>query len=193
MFRKYIKTLLFLGVLFSSSAIAAEQSPVLEKLGQTTKCSEKWDVLWPLAKEGDLEARAYLTIYMFGIMHHPDLCAPGGCDYASKLRNILIMAVHAGDYEFPKTEEYEFLREYFKTAFDYVFEIYQLGYENGRGDKFMKCLHQSKGSCAKIAVDEGIVPSFERYAVEIDALSGAGFKRKCVGVYKTLDGFVEAD
>ena len=195
MFEKYIKIFLFLSALFFASAnfVHAEESIALQKLSQTTKCSEEWDVLWPLAKQGDLEARVILTIKVFGLMHHPDLCPPGGCDYASKLRNILIMTVHASDYKFPDNEEYEGTKLYFKSAFDFVFERYQLGYENGKGEKFLKCLYQSKGSCAKIAVDEGLVPSFEEYAKEIDAFTNAGFKSKCVGMYKTMNGFIDAE
>lgn len=136
-------------------------------------CSEElWEVLWSEAKAGDLEARAILFFFMIPPPHIPRLTPPGSTgDLVSRKRDIAIMAVHSQAYDGP------FERGYRDLAYD-QFVSAGFDYPPGTSD-FMKCVKASGDNCADIAVKAGLVPSFEDFAKQIDAMAAAGMKSTC--------------
>ncbi|MCC7305011.1 MAG: hypothetical protein IT558_01995 [Alphaproteobacteria bacterium] len=151
--------------------LAAKKS--LENLVQEEKCSEYWNILWPWAKKGNLEARALLLISLAPPPDMNIIYAPGSSgDYISKLRDITIMSVHSHGYKEKWFEDYKNL----------ISDLYvQVGFDEiSAGKDFLKCVKDTpSANCIDIAVKEKLVPSFEEYASQIDALMKEGMKSTC--------------
>lgn len=59
--------------------------------------------------------------------------------------------------------------------------LLKLSFDELRLSKFFTCMNETRSdNCVQIVVDEGIVPSFDAYAIEIDALLGHGMKPVCI-------------
>lgn len=144
-------------------------------LGNAGRCDEQWDVLWPWAKKGKGEARALLLFIMVPPPDMPHVFAPGNTgDFVSRMRDAEIMAIHSYDYK-PNEKVHE--------AYEDV--VYQLGVNAGfadsiEGREFLACVKSKSKSCADIAVKGKLVPSFEDYARQVDALINQGFESTCI-------------
>lgn len=173
-------------VLFANHGSSAHPSSTwqaekvrLENLIQAGKCAEYWDVLWPSAKEGNLEARAILLTLLAPPVHGTQVFAPGSAgDLVSRLRDIVIMAVHTSDYR-GSEDSTKYYRElaydlYLKNGFDQTTD----------GQEFLKCVREEANGCAEIAVKGHLVPSFEDYANQVNSFINSGMKSTCEPAYE---------
>lgn len=151
----------------------------LEKLVSEEKCEEYWSTIWPYAKTGNLEARMVLLTFLAPPVHGTQIIPPGSTgDLVSKLRDIIIMAVHSSDYT--GSEDFN---QYYK---DLAYDLYlKQGFEESvEGREFLKCVTEKANDCAAIAVKEKLVPSFDDYAKQIDLYTTSGMKSSCEPAYK---------
>ena len=140
------------------------------------KCIAIWDILWPWAKRGNLEARELLFSAVYPTA--PDMISlelPGSAgDVLSRRRDAIILAVHTIGFhtgEESIDQNYESDSKHFYSAF--------LN-DGGQGSAFLKCINtEPNNECAKRFV--GILfPTFDRYAAQIDAFTKNGMKPRCV-------------
>ncbi len=171
-------TAMFVCIALSTSVSAKEDPEWLDKtrnaprLLQAKDCADLWNVLWPEAKAGDLEARAILFYFMIPPPDLTFLYAPGNSgDLVSRQRDITTMAVHSQAYDGPFEPGYR----------DLVYERFvSAGFAISlKGDQFLECVKTSGDNCADIAVKAKLVPSFEDFAKQIDAMTAAGMKSTC--------------
>lgn len=174
------------GFLFATaSCFAASEDPawLAEKerfknvITNENRCYETWNVLWPWAKKGNLEARAMLFVAITPFMHIGAVAVPGNNgDSITTMRDSLIMAVHSEGYKGGDSE-----RAFMNALNEFRQSIYKgfalNSYSSGR--EFLECVQKKKQGCSTIAVTEGLVPSFEDYAREKDALMQQGMKGLC--------------
>lgn len=170
--------LAFLAFTAAAPAYATDEqlSPLIRELQAAGDCAKYWDILWPKAKAGDMEARWNMYFLMVSPPHMDIMFAPSASqDYVTKMRNAYIIAVHAYDYdgENLSDEEKEVIADYKKTSLS-LFK--HAGFSE---EKFMACVRKGKSKCSHLAVEEKLVPSFEDYAKEIDALMAQGIKSTC--------------
>lgn len=147
----------------------------IEKINSNEFCEERWDVLWHWAKNGNLEARFMI---LFLLNPPPDMGSmklPGRSgDVVSNIQDLVIFSVHSHEYsgDFPMRDEYK------KVAY----ELYKMvGFEDSvRGKDFLECVQDAESSeCADIAVSNKLVPSFNDYVLQIDALIKQGMGVEC--------------
>lgn len=123
-------------------------------------CGRAWDLLWPWAGRGRIEARAILA----GGVVAAGLTPPGGSgDAVSQFRHALVLSVHGaagGD-----AKALEILRALVRPEL-----VSRMG-----GRALKRCLDAGSPprGCVADAVEAGFVPDFENYASEIDAASAA--------------------
>ncbi|WP_343847388.1 hypothetical protein [Bowmanella denitrificans] len=120
-------------------------------------CATAWNIIWPWARDGKTEARSLLAtgIYSAGIT------PPGSKDAITLLRHTFILSVHGsvnGD-----AATLELLHSLLNTEL-----LADMG-----GKPLQRCLSTNRqpGDCIADAVNAGLVPDFQDYALEIDALS----------------------
>lgn len=138
------------------------------ELSEEEECQLIWDTLWTWSKKGELEARA--SLFMLNFPSASDvsvLFMPGSGDELSHRRNAIALAIYSTGIH----------QEYFQKISNMAFQMYlNDGFEGGA---FLKCLkEQSREVCAQRA-QGGLVPTFDVYAAEIDALIEKGMKPKC--------------
>ncbi len=157
-----------------SGACSWEQSKeILQQFVKEGSCERYWNIIWPHAKSGNLEARAYL----FSLMASPPdmnfVYAPGsGNNYISRMYHLTVLAVHTFSYNGKKKwgSYHEIANELYK----------QVGFNQvTTGHNFLQCLKTQSKDCSKIAVSDGLVPSFESYATSIDVLLSKGMRSTC--------------
>lgn len=186
--KHFFRLTIILPVLFLSSLAYAEESKTddrefetaLEKfklLQNEGKCDEYWNVFWPLAKKGNLNARQALYYLVSFKLHMDDISAPGKSrDEVTQLRDYVILAVHSLGAKPPGYEE--IAKQRYE---DLHFRIFGFHKEHSRGYDFYKCYKETPSpACADIAVKHEAVPSFEDYASEIDAAIAQGKKSICI-------------
>lgn len=153
-----------------------------KKLTDTETCQSIWDFFWPWAKRGNLEARAYFYLM---------LALPGDwairtpidvSDFASRIRTIIILQIHSAGVQYDET-----IDEDTKSLYPDLAEFYEKQIEvwdGMKGGTYMPCIKEastkeSAQRCAQIAVQEKLVPSFEDFAAEVDALIAQGLRLTC--------------
>ena len=138
-------------------------------LPNNEKCQKTWDLLWPQAKEGNLEAREHLFFFSLAMPHNDTLQMPGsGNNFIARMHDGLILAVHSAGVQY-KQEIYVDVAEGFFT---------DLGLEK---TEFYKCFKQNLSTdCSRLAVEEGLVPSFDEFAANIDFFVEQGRKPQCL-------------
>lgn len=121
-------------------------------------CETAWNLIWPWAQRGNLEARAILATSMVVAKLTP----PSNSDDAiSRFRHFIILAVHGaanGD-----SAAVEVLYSLIKDK-----QIMDIG-----GRKLIRCFdaHKEPLFCVEEAVKDGFIPSFEDYVKEIEIMS----------------------
>lgn len=131
-----------------------------EKL-KSNDCKEVFSVLWPYVKKRHVDAEeVILSLTMFP----PFLNLPGrGGDYISRARDIIILASHSPSI---KNELEEMSLSFLK------------GVPGSRG--FFQCRSEShQKDCSQLLVEKKIIPSFQSYLVEVDALLDTGLVATC--------------
>lgn len=121
-------------------------------------CALAWNLIWPWARKGQVEARAILA----GGVVVAELTPPGsGKDAISRFRHAVILAVHgAAEGDRTATELLDgFLR------IDIVLDM--------GGRPLKRCFEAGilPATCVGEAVKSGFVPDFRDYAREVDAVS----------------------
>lgn len=144
------------------------EKQIFPKGNEEKKCQAAWNLLWPWARKGNLEARALLLMdaYTNGRI------MPGrNRDWITVSRDMMILAVHSAGVE---GETYnKILDEQYKTEF--AKSVFSKGSD-------LNCFVQSRSQdCTKTAVAHHVVPSFKQYADEIDLLIKAGKRSVCLG------------
>lgn len=146
----------------------------LERAREEDRCSDFWDILWPLAKQGNREARSSLIVLLIPFPHIDQIFAPGNeGDLISTLRDATIFGIH-----FAESLDGELLDIYSDT----IFRLAQdMGFEHREeGKKYLACMKEKPfKNCANIAVNGGLIPSFESYAKQIDLFMVNGIKSSC--------------
>lgn len=145
-----------------------------KNLSEDKKCQTSWDILWSWSKRGNLEARATMFLYSFPVgAHAPVIVMPGAGDELARRRNSIILAVHSFGVSFKE-------KEYQKTYLDQSSLIYNAFLNDPiEGRYFLECLKTgAKEKCINYAKNR-LVPSFDKYAAEIDALMAQGMKPEC--------------
>lgn len=154
-----------------------------EELGQEGECEKLWNVLWPWAKAGNLEARLYLFLITTPPPDVPFAYPPGSDgSYIERIRDSFILSIHSYGYEF---ESEDMSNMYHKERWN-IYE--QLGIKNTMtGRRFLECIKEESRDCVDIAVKEKIVPSFHDYARGIDMFLDRGFGSTC-SEHKSIGG-----
>jgi hypothetical protein len=137
-------------------------------------CSKAWELVWPWAKRGNLEARAILATGMLAA----GLTPPGGRDDAiTRYRDSVILAVHgAAGGNAAATE--------MCLALIQEEPVSAMG-----GNQLSNCLKTGSNpqTCVDSAINSGFVPAFADYAREIDAVASIpdASKATCLAPSKT--------
>lgn len=127
---------------------------------EAVDCGTVWNVLWPLAKTGNAEARALL----FGAVWQGGLVPPGRSgDRMAALRDTAILAAYGSAAGDPAS------RDYFKAILSDLPEAFS-------GDTRAICAktEAEPTACLDAGIASGLLPSFEDFAAEIDALAASG-------------------
>lgn len=136
-----------------------------DRIIKNDDCDEIWEVLWSWSKKGNLEAREGLLTHIiyFG------LDRPGtDQSFQSRQRDVVILGIHSIGVTKQLTHSQE-------TALSLLRDS-----EDRRAKKFLACVDQKlSADCAKIAVEEKIIPSFEEYASEVDKAISKGSRPQC--------------
>jgi hypothetical protein len=177
---------------FSFSLYAQESSPswekdlarleTLEKIGlnDDEQCQMKFDILWRHAKAGNIDAHVGLMFYLWGFMHMDHNFMPGHSDMVSFQRDRAIVAVHAIAAREEKGEDTDFMKDFLFLGLSENLK-FNVDYYSSKIDKFLQCYDEEPQAdkCVDLAVKEGLVPPWEVYVAEIDALIAKGYKPTC--------------
>jgi len=137
-------------------------------------CKSYWNAAWQDAKEGSVRARHYINL----MLGREIVSLPGhGADEASIESDRLILLLHAlGETELTQkiaADPEEFFEEQFASypAFE-------------RNSAFKACmLAKFSADCTAIAVNAGLIPSFEEFSRMIDQAIANGLGVKCKPTY----------
>lgn len=141
----------------------------LEKL-DSSQCQKRWDILWSNAKSGNQEARfSLLTALLWD-----GLVFPGEKnDMISEIRNMLILAVHSGNYAYIQEPPLKI------NASEVVYKLVDLKKLDAR--KFLNCMETNpQEDCSKSAVEDRLVPSFEDFSKQVDMRIKMGERPNCL-------------
>lgn len=120
-------------------------------------CSGVWDLLWPWAKKGNLEAR----VLLFNAMINDGVTPPGRVDYDFKkyTHDALAMALYSYGYDGTAADDFYRKAEVMWSVYGKWPDL----------TPFRLCVVEAKSStCVAHAVSAGFIPSFDEYAKEID-------------------------
>ena len=124
------------------------------------ECTKAWELVWPWAKRGNVEARAILATGMLAA----GLTPPGGRnDAITRYRDSIILAVHgAADGDAAATE--------MSLGLVQNALVSDMG-----GTQIAACFKAGTGpqTCVDSAIKNGFIPDFANYAREIDAVASA--------------------
>jgi len=144
-------------------------------LSSNESCLQVWDILWTWSKKGNLEARADLASLLFPVgSHAPSIVVPGHeGDQVSTIRDATIVAIHGVGVAYSDERENANYYGLVRLLSDAMrVEI--------KGKKFIQCLNQGVlNKCSDYAVESRVVPSFEKFSEEIDALQDQGYRPTC--------------
>lgn len=147
------------------------------------KCQDTWNFFWPWAKRGNLEARAFFYVFMTMPHHYRHDFPALPSDFASLMREAMIFQVHSAGVQYDETVDDGIRNTYSEMS---SFYEKQIAFWDGlNGGTYMACIKKTRSRevaqvCTEIAVQEGLVPSFDSYAKEVDALIAQGLRPLCV-------------
>lgn len=137
-------------------------------------CDLAYNVLWYWSKKGNLDARSKLFISMAiaPLSNSTFLLPTTSIDRMTYMRQAILLALYQIGSEEENSND-KFIKE---TADQFIFNIEGLTPDSDFG----KCMGKERSQkCVEEAVKEGLIPSFDRFAREIDALYAAGFMPIC--------------
>lgn len=169
----FICQLVLILCMLQSEAVHSEEINI-EKKVTGLNCEQYWGVLWPLAKSGNVEARAWIFFLMTSPPGMPVLMAPGATnDYTTRLSDAVKMSVYAQDYKGKWSDQ-------IKNSNTALALYKRMGfYEQPNAESFLKCVEED-GVCSDLAISNKLVPSFKEYAERIDIIIKSGIQSKCV-------------
>jgi hypothetical protein len=174
---------------WAAAYTAWEQSLSGGKLSDAEQCQHNWDFVWPWAKRGNLQARAMIYV-LLTIPKRQRLVMPGlPTDDLSLFRDTIIFYVHSLGVQYEDVVDEDILSVSGEMAEFHQGEIGRLySVTSTHLRACIKAAHSREAvqPCAKVAVDEGIVPSFESYAAEVDALIAQGLRPTCVNTSSSI-------
>jgi hypothetical protein len=127
-------------------------------------CREQWNILWPLAKQGNSEARYYLWAGMTD-----NLRPPGPASQSIRKRQLLTFSVYA-TMAARRPAPLQGHPDHGWAHYDIPIFIKELAL-GPKGDRVAQC-YTSKSPfdvCLKLAVSLGVVQTFEDFADELEA------------------------
>lgn len=143
---------------------------------QNRDCETAWNILWPLAKSGDVEARYFLYGSSAGIIHPGVTKDPSSYD-----RHTLALSPYAAlrpkaNYAPGVPSDGRFARQDVPASIR--------GLKLGEaGERVSQCYTSdpSLEKCLKLGVSLGVIPKFEDYAREVDKMvSENGITARCL-------------
>jgi hypothetical protein len=150
-------------------------------LDDEEQCQTKFDILWTHTKAGNLEALTGLVFYLWGFMHMDNNYMPGHTDMVSVHRDRAIIAVYASAAEKEKDDEEKGYTNYIKGLLSISLSEPPNLDVGDKISKFLECYDGEKQpeKCIDLAVKEHLVPPWNVYVTEIDALIAKGYKPTC--------------
>jgi hypothetical protein len=127
-------------------------------------CRLQWYILWPLAKQGNAEARYLLWAGMTD-----SLRPPGPTSQAIRKRQLLTFSIYATmAARGPSPPMGDPNHKWARTDIPIVINELSLG---AKGTRVAACYkaRSAYSTCLKLALTLGIVPTFEDFAEELDA------------------------
>lgn len=157
-------------------------------------CDLFYNVLWSWSKKGNLSARFMLlaTIAFSGFekgMGH-FVMPTTSWDEMTRKRYLSLLTL----YQIGSKEDTEGFGDADKEENRYFFDTFITKINGLEPDsKFGKCMGKERSQkCVEEAVKDGIIPSFDRFAREIDALYAAGFMPICAAGVDPHENALEA-
>jgi hypothetical protein len=161
-------------------AIAQEKQGQIDQAWAALKnddCRSAWDILWPLAKSGNVEARYYLYSAVASKIIPPGVTK----DPPSWYRHVLALSAYAAlrpreRYASDTESDGRFARV------DVPASIKALNLGEG-GEKVAKCYKgaSSLQTCLDLGISLGIIPTFEDYARETELTAReTGIPARCL-------------
>lgn len=171
-------------------AAAKEQFESLwsAEIADKERCYRAWDILWSWSKKGNLQARALLFMLVYPRWSElPQMFLPGRSgDEVSGRRDALILGIHSMGVQYQGNNEPAFSNEYSREN---LLNTLLVGWP--KGDSFLSCLKTEPTEfCVRYATSSGavieapLVPTFDNYAREIEALVAQGSQPHCINFCK---------
>ena len=137
-------------------------------------CDALWSLLWPEAKNENLQARYMLMQFVYPPPKKMRMELPGHPDSPiDTARDAMILGVHSLGME--NAEKYEAENLNWRRA------VLQKTIKEEDYPEFHKCYAAEKSSaCLKLALDKQIVPPFDVFAQEIDRYANRSAKPTCL-------------
>ena len=141
----------------------------VDKSGLTInhQCQATWDIIWPLAKAGNLEARYALHGYFshgYGLYY-----AGQGFDLLSRPRLLALLYFHSlGSPSL--TGDINYMKVGISTAPSFAHNYPEFSSISSYPSIQQCVLDAPSQACTKMLVDRTLIVSFERFSVEVDAL-----------------------
>jgi hypothetical protein len=181
-------TFFLLSLMTSAKAVSPsweEDMAALEKMidgDYAENCQGIWDLLWPWAKAGRLEAREFLFYMGVPLIHQPTLLAPGmSKEIFERQDELLVLFAHAAGMANTNEGAANSLYADFMYAFNEGY-LKRIGYNS---NAWMTCMNKEPSpACADILVKDKVIPSFEEYATQIDLRIAQGQKPVCIEGHK---------
>ena len=128
-------------------------------------CKYAWDALWPIAKSGNVLARAQLRGTIF-----PNLKESSSYVLNPDSANYIKLFFYARARSGP-----------INNATDKKIPIDGIVLRNiAKSERLIACLEQNNdSSCTDIAIESGVIPSFQKYVDEVDAYLKSGGVVEC--------------
>lgn len=155
-----------------------------ENITDEEDCRIRWNILWPWAKKGNLEARAILSMLTFTAWPlTPQIFLPGRSgDQLSSMRDAAILSIHSIGVRFDDNNQQARYDSQSKTIYNEFLPNVAFG------SIFQACLKEKPGEyCTRLASSYAgdpirwkLIPTFKDYAAEIDALLAQGMKPHCL-------------
>ena len=146
----------------------------IDALVTAKNCDGLWNLLWPEARNGNLQARYMLMQYVYPPPKRMRMELPGHPDSdIDTARDAMILGVHSLGME--NVEKYE------AENLNWRHSVFEVTIKKEDYPEFHKCYATEKSSaCLKLALDKNIVPPFDIFAEEIDKYANRGATPICL-------------
>lgn len=136
-------------------------------------CDLLYNILWQWSKKGNLNARSriFISMAIAPMSGSAFLLPTTSSDRMTYMRQLALLAIYQVGSE---EEKDNFIKE---TADSFITEFL----DNRLGKNLVTCIQKNRSyRCVEEAVKEGAIPSFDRFAKEVDTIYAAGFPPICI-------------